>query len=159
MLRFLINSYSALVEIGLWLMFISYAVAGYFIGGFGGLLFGLIIAFLFGVFFVAPFAALDDIRKSTLRLEKMAKDSILRSVSTVSEGGGLISPNAVNTKASSSMAADHKRANGVVEPGDRIKIFNGREIIKEADGVSVDGVKYSGVLAAERAINDEASKG
>ena len=43
----------------------------------------------------------------------------------------------------------------VKNAGDRIKAFNGYEIMKAEGGVSVDGETYLNVLAAERAINEK----
>jgi len=43
----------------------------------------------------------------------------------------------------------------VINAGDRIKAFNGYEIMKAEGGVSVDGETYPNVLAAERAINEK----
>ena len=43
----------------------------------------------------------------------------------------------------------------VKNAGDRIKAFNGYEIMKAEGGVSVDGETYPNVLAAERAINEK----
>jgi hypothetical protein len=43
---------------------------------------------------------------------------------------------------------------GGVSVGNRIKVFKGKEIIKETGGVSVDGKLYSTLLTAERAISE-----
>ncbi|MCW2308296.1 hypothetical protein [Rhodobium gokarnense] len=45
-----------------------------------------------------------------------------------------------------------------IRPGDRIKIYKGKEIKKEANGVSVDGVVFPNILEAERYISDLRSK-
>ncbi len=76
MSRFLLASYDVLSEIGLWLMFATFAITGWYAMGFGGFLLGLIIAFLFATFLVAPFMMLSDLRKTTARIEKMAQGAI-----------------------------------------------------------------------------------
>jgi len=102
MSRFLINAYSLISEIALWVMFIGAATAGAYAGGLGGLLIGLLVAFLFSVFAIAPLMMLDDIRKSTLRLEKMATDKSTSSFSDQTR----------TTKMEPSLSAGEKQANG-----------------------------------------------
>ncbi|MEP3843714.1 MAG: hypothetical protein ABJM43_00005 [Paracoccaceae bacterium] len=41
------------------------------------------------------------------------------------------------------------------KPGDRVKIFKGREIVKAETGVSVDGKNFGNVLEAEQWINGQ----
>lgn len=75
MSRFLIDTYDLLSEIALWLMFVSAVVGGYYAGGLGGVLIALIITFIIAVFAVTPFMMLSDLRKATVRIEKIAMAS------------------------------------------------------------------------------------
>ena len=68
--KLLIDSYTVLVELALWLMFIVALVAGYQVGGGIGAIIGLIIAFLFSVLIIAPFLLIADIREIVKRIEK-----------------------------------------------------------------------------------------
>ncbi len=49
--------------------------------------------------------------------------------------------------------AAQTRENHPLQTGDRIKTYKGYEIVKAENGVTVDGVAYSGLLAAEKVID------
>lgn len=92
MLRLLVSSYEILVEICLWILFLGMAVAGYNLGGPGGVAIALALTFVFGVLFIAPFSMLADIRKSTLRLEQIARESSTIRGAATAGGGTAMSP-------------------------------------------------------------------
>ncbi|NOD34306.1 MULTISPECIES: hypothetical protein [unclassified Ruegeria] len=146
--RFLVSSYSAIIEIALWVFFIGAAVAGGYANGLPGVIVALVTAFLFSIFFIAPFMMVDDIRKSVARLEALKKSEAISYVG----GQDMTAPQ----KSEVLSSPQPKRSSGPVLVGDRIKSYKGKEIIKEEDGVSVDGKLYSNVLAAERAISESA---
>ena len=150
MLRFLVSSYSLICEICLWLFFLGAAISGWYAGELGGAIIGLIGAFLFGVFFIAPFAMLDDIRKSTLRMERMGQANLTKSVSS---NHSITRPETASSPSTNTSVSETPKMGRQV--GDRIKVYKGKEIFKEDDGVSVDGKKYSGLIEAEKAISQQ----
>jgi ABC-type multidrug transport system permease subunit len=60
--KLVINLYTALLEIGLWLMLVMGFIGGWASGGFFGALFGLIASAIFGAVFFGAFLVLNDIR-------------------------------------------------------------------------------------------------
>jgi hypothetical protein len=67
--KIIVNSWSLLIEISLWLLLLSALIAGWQAGGFMGAIGGLVIAFIFGSMFLGAFIVLDDIRKSVRAIE------------------------------------------------------------------------------------------
>lgn len=56
-------------------------------------------------------------------------------------------------KPETASAPEAPRRNHPLKPGDRIKTYKGYGIVKAENGVTVDGVAYAGLLAAEKAID------
>jgi len=62
--KLIVNSWSILIEISLWLLLLISLIGGWQSGGFFGAIGGLIVAFIIGSMFLGAFLALDDIRKT-----------------------------------------------------------------------------------------------
>jgi len=62
--KLIVNSWSILIEISLWLLLLISLIGGWQSGGFLGAIGGLIVAFIIGSMFLGAFLALDDIRKT-----------------------------------------------------------------------------------------------
>lgn len=67
--KIIVNSWSILIEISLWLILLSALIGGWQTGGFTGAIGGLVGAFIIGSMFLGAFLALDDIRKSVKAIE------------------------------------------------------------------------------------------
>lgn len=66
----MINLYTALLEIGLWLILVIGFIGGWASGGFLGALFGLIASAIFGAVFFGAFLVLNDIRARVKAIEE-----------------------------------------------------------------------------------------
>ena len=100
-----------------------------------------------GVFIVAT---------SQLGLAQIATAENTRALLDVFRNGSVdldekpVSQNTLSTRQNvTRMAAIPKK------PGDRVKVFKGREILKAETGVSVDGNNFGNVLEAEKWINGQ----
>ena len=83
----LIDSYSTMIEIVLWLYFIGAIVLGFLagadVGGHGisgtggmiGMILGLIAAFIIAMLFITPFLLIVDIRDRVKRIEELKSGS------------------------------------------------------------------------------------
>ncbi|MCU7816180.1 MAG: hypothetical protein KZQ89_15230 [Candidatus Thiodiazotropha sp. (ex Lucinoma kastoroae)] len=67
--KIIVESWSTLIEISLWLLLLISLVSGWQAGGFLGAIGGLIVAFIVGSMFLGAFLALDDIRKTVNAIE------------------------------------------------------------------------------------------
>jgi hypothetical protein len=67
--KIVVNLYSVLLEIGLWLMLLIGLVQGANLGGWMGAIGGLVASALIGATFFGAFLVLDDIRKKVAALE------------------------------------------------------------------------------------------
>lgn len=67
--KLVVNLYSVLLEVGLWLFLFIGLVSGWQVGGFFGAIGGLIGAALFGAVIFGAFLVLDDIRKKVNAIE------------------------------------------------------------------------------------------
>ena len=128
----LLNFYDDLIEFCLWAILIGAILACYRFYGLSGTLAGAVIASISLVLGVAPFLQLSDIRKRLISIEAATAQNSDRgymsgSVSKVCE-------------------PDITSYGG--EAGDRIKVYKGWEIKKEANGVSVEGRHLAGILKA-----------
>ena len=71
--KFIVTSYATLLEVALWLILLVSIVVGWNLGGFWGVLGGLIIWFIVAVTFFGAFLVLSDIRQSVRAIEKGSK--------------------------------------------------------------------------------------
>jgi hypothetical protein len=67
--KIIVDSWSILIEISLWLLLLTGLITGWNAGGFLGAIGGLIGAFIFGSMFLGAFLVLEDIRKSVKVIE------------------------------------------------------------------------------------------
>ncbi len=67
--KIIVDSWSVLIEIALWLFLLLGLVGGWQGGGFLGAIGGLIGAFIFGSMFMGAFLVIDDIRKTVKAIE------------------------------------------------------------------------------------------
>lgn len=67
--KIVVSLYSALLEIGLWLILLVGLIAGWQGGGFIGAIGGLIGSAIFGAVVFGAFLVLDDIRKKVNAIE------------------------------------------------------------------------------------------
>jgi len=67
--KIIVNSWSMLIEVSLWLLLIMAFIGGWQAGGFIGAIGGIIIAFIIGSMFLGAFLAIDDIRKTVKAIE------------------------------------------------------------------------------------------
>lgn len=72
--KIVVNIYSTLLEIGLWLLLIVSLIAGWQFNGVLGAVGGLIVAAIFGAVFFGAFLVLSDIRNAVRNLEKNSQD-------------------------------------------------------------------------------------
>jgi len=68
--KIVINLYTVLLEIGLWLFLLVGLVAGWQSGGFFGAIFGLFAAAIFGAVFLGAFLVINDIRARVKAIEE-----------------------------------------------------------------------------------------
>ena len=69
--KIVVNLYTVLLEIGLWLLLIGGLIGGWQAGGFLGAIGGLIGAAIFGAVFFGAFLVLNDIRARVRAIEEM----------------------------------------------------------------------------------------
>lgn len=67
--KIVVSLYTALLEIGLWLILLVGAVAGWQAKGFFGAIGGIVMAAIFGAVFFGAFLVLNDIRASVKEIE------------------------------------------------------------------------------------------
>lgn len=67
--KIIVDAYSMLIEISLWLLLFIGFFGGWYAGGFLGAVAGLIIAFVFGAMFFGAFMILGDIRNLVRSIE------------------------------------------------------------------------------------------
>jgi len=67
--KIVVNMYSVLLEIGLWLILIAGAIVGWQAKGFIGAIGGIVGAAIFGAVFFGAFLVLDDIRNRVKVIE------------------------------------------------------------------------------------------
>lgn len=68
--KLVVNLYTVLLEIGLWLMLLAGSIAGWQAGGFLGAIGGLIAAAIFGAVFFGAFLVINDIRARVKAIEQ-----------------------------------------------------------------------------------------
>lgn len=68
--KLVVNLYSVLLEIGLWLILVAGFVAGWREAGIPGAIAGVIGAAIFGAVIFGAFLVLDDIRKKVNAIER-----------------------------------------------------------------------------------------
>ncbi|MDE0698707.1 MAG: hypothetical protein OXH76_23050 [Boseongicola sp.] len=159
--RLLVRSYSVVVEISLWVLFGAGLLGGFIlplslgVGGIHALLLAIIVlaaVFMFAVLLVAPLLLIKDIRHSVRAIEiavangASPQDGVQRKYGPQQKSGHETPPED---------GPNRKPGHGL-DVGDVIKTYKGKAIIKEADGVSVEGVRYPGLLTAEKAISGSA---
>jgi hypothetical protein len=135
--RILLNFYDDLIEFCLWAILIGAILAGYRFYGLSGALAGAVIAFISLVLGVVPFLQLSDIRKRLISIEAATAHNSDR---------GYISGSV--SKVREPVVTSYGR-----EAGERIKVYKGYKIKKEANGVSVEGRQLAGILKAEEYID------
>ncbi len=69
--KLLVGVQTILYEIGLWTLFIVAIITGWVLGGLWGAVLGISLAFLFTLFFVAPFLVILDMRDCLKNIETM----------------------------------------------------------------------------------------
>lgn len=74
--KIVVNLYTILLEIGLWLLLIGGFIGGWQAGGFLGALGGLISSAIFGAVFFGAFLVLNDIRNRVKAIEEKQKTSV-----------------------------------------------------------------------------------
>ncbi len=62
--KIIVNAYSTLIEIALWLMLIAAVLVGWQLGEVTGVIIGLVIAFVLGAIIFGAFLVLVDIRET-----------------------------------------------------------------------------------------------
>jgi hypothetical protein len=67
--KIVVNLYSVLLEICLWLILLGGAIGGWQAKGFKGAILGIVAAAIFGVVFFGAFLVLDDIRNRVKAIE------------------------------------------------------------------------------------------
>jgi len=67
--KIVVNMYSVLLEIGLWLILIAGAIGGWQASGLIGAIGGIVGAAIFGAVFLGAFLVLDDIRNRVKAIE------------------------------------------------------------------------------------------
>lgn len=72
--RFVVNVYTVLLEIGLWLTLVVGLIGGWAAKGFMGAIGGVIAAAIFGAVFFGAFLVLDDIRHRLKAIEVKASE-------------------------------------------------------------------------------------
>ncbi len=70
--KLIVQSYTTLIEIGLWFFVISGLVSGYMANGILGALVGLVGSVLFAAVFMGAFLILGDIHRAVLKIEESA---------------------------------------------------------------------------------------
>lgn len=73
--KIVVNLYTVLLEIGLWLLLIVGLIGGWQADGFAGAIFGLIGASIFGAVFLGAFLVLNDIRVRVKAIEEKQRPS------------------------------------------------------------------------------------
>lgn len=73
--KIVVNIYTVLLEIGLWLMLFGGLVGGWQAGGFVGAIGGLIGAAIFGAVFFGAFLVLNDIRAKVKAIEQKQQNN------------------------------------------------------------------------------------
>lgn len=68
--KIVVNLYTILLEIGLWLMLIAGFIGGWQAQGFFGAILGLLTAAIFGAVFFGAFLVLNDIRARVKAIEE-----------------------------------------------------------------------------------------
>ena len=150
MSRFLLNTYDALSEIALWLMFVGAAVSGYYFAEVQGAIGFLILAFVLSVFLVAPFMMISDIRKTVARIEAKCSQSSGQASSIPIH----MQPTSTRTSASGgSTTTTTSRQSG------HIKYYKGYTLTHGDGGkIRVGGQLFEDVLEAENWINEQVKK-
>jgi len=87
--------------------------------------------------------------QATMDTAEMTKEmlALARSNQSAPQSGGRPSRQTQNYQPS-------PRREGPLSPGDRVKVYKGREILKHESGVVVDGKVFANVLEAEKFVND-----
>lgn len=67
--KFIVNAWSTLIEVSLWLLLLVALIAGWQANGFIGAIGGLVLAFIVGSMFLGAFLVLDDIRKTVKAIQ------------------------------------------------------------------------------------------
>jgi hypothetical protein len=67
--KIVVNVYTVLLEVSLWLMLLVGAIGGWQAKGFLGMLVGVVLAAIFGAVFFGAFLVLDDIRNRVKAIE------------------------------------------------------------------------------------------
>jgi hypothetical protein len=67
--KIVVNIYMVLLEIGLWLILLVGAIAGWQAYGFFGMIVGIVFAAIFGAVFFGAFLVLEDIRNRVKSIE------------------------------------------------------------------------------------------
>jgi len=67
--KLIVNAWSTLIEVSLWLLLLVALIAGWQANGFIGAIAGLVLAFIIGSMFLGAFLVLDDIRKTVKAIE------------------------------------------------------------------------------------------
>ena len=67
--KIVVNLYTVLLEVGLWLMLLVGAIGGWQASGFLGMIIGVVLAAVFGAVFFGAFLVLDDIRNRVTAIE------------------------------------------------------------------------------------------
>jgi hypothetical protein len=68
--KIVVNIYTVLLEIGLWLLLLGGLIGGWQAQGFLGAIFGLVSAAIFGAIFFGAFLVLNDIRSRVKAIEE-----------------------------------------------------------------------------------------
>ncbi len=71
--KLVVNIYTVLLEIGLWLLLIAGFIGGWQAGGFLNAIGGLIAAAIFGAVFFGAFLVLNDIRDRVKNIEEKSQ--------------------------------------------------------------------------------------
>lgn len=71
--KIVVNIYTILLEIGLWLLLLVGLIGGWYAGGFLGAIGGLIGAAIFGAVFFGAFLVINDIRARVKAIEERSQ--------------------------------------------------------------------------------------
>lgn len=74
--KIVVNLYTVLLEIGLWLLLLGGLIGGWQAGGFFSAIVGLVVAAIFGAVFFGAFLVLNDIRARVKSIEEKQQPKI-----------------------------------------------------------------------------------
>lgn len=74
--KFIVNVYTTLLEIGLWMIMVGGTIAGWQAAGFVGAIGGFVGAAIFGAVFFGAFLVLNDIRARVKAIEEIQKTKV-----------------------------------------------------------------------------------